>query len=258
MDHFDITPAPVAEVADSLGTEGADRTLEGTTAPAPIKMDVSETGEENPQFVYSDDEDEKDDIDLDDIELPDMPVKRAKLQDVDVFAPKVEAVKSVDKPKKERKKRKPMTPLQLEKLAEGRKKAFAVKAANKKARDELRSLEKKVQLKKKAKQHQEIMDELSDDEIPESFKTARATKVVVEKEKVVDLRPNPSNITHDDLMKAMAQASQNAVETYDRQRKAEKKIKKEKQAAEQRQTDNVRKITGAMNLGSSPWDQFLR
>ena len=252
MDHFDIIPAEVAPV---------ETTLEGTTAPAPIKMDVSEeTGEENPQFVYSDEEDEKDDIDLDDIELPDMPVKRAKLQDVDVFAPKVEAVKSVVKPKKERKKRKPMTPLQLEKLAEGRKKAFAVKAANKKARDELRSLEKKVQLKKKAKQHQEIMDELSDDEIPESFKTARATKVVVEKEKVVDLRSRqaPSNITHDDLMKAMAQASQNAVETYDRQRKAEKKIKKEKLAAEQRQTDNVRKITGAMNLGSSPWDQFLR
>ena len=66
--------------------------------------------------------------------------------------------------------------------------------------------------------------------------------------------PTRAEITQEDLMNAVA----SGVESYDRKRKAEKKVKKEKQAQEARQTDNVRKITGAMAMGTSPWDQFLK
>ena len=187
--------------------------LEGTVAPK-LEMEINEETEEvDPQFVYPEGKYEEE--------------------------------------KKVRKKRKPMTPEQLEKLAEARKKAFATKALKKKERDEMKVLEQKVAKKKKAKQHQEIIDELSDEELPESFKQKDKETPKLVRTESVKVRPA---ITQEDLMMAVA----SGVETYDRKRKAEKKVKKEKKAQEDRQTDNVRKITGALNLGTSPWDQFLR
>ena len=236
QDHFDISLPPAQPEPEP--------TLEGTVAPK-LEMEINEETEEvDPQFVYPEGKYEEDE--LDEIEIPDMPVKKPKLADADVFsAPQVNPVKE----KKVRKKRKPMTPEQLEKLAEARKKAFATKALKKKERDEMKVLEQKVAKKKKAKQHQEIIDELSDEELPESFKQKETPKLV--RTESVKIRPA---ITQEDLMMAVA----SGVETYDRKRKAEKKVKKEKKAQEDRQTDNVRKITGALNLGTSPWDQFLR
>lgn len=239
QDHFDISLPPPAEPEP-------EPSLEGTIAPK-LEMEINEETEEvDPQFVYPEGKYEEDE--LDEIEIPDMPVKKTKLADADVFsAPQVNPVKE----KKVRKKRKPMTPEQLEKLAEARKKAFATKALKKKERDEMKVLEQKVAKKKKAKQHQEIIDELSDEELPESFKQKDKETPKLARTESVKVRPA---ITQEDLMMAVA----SGVETYDRKRKAEKKVKKEKKAQEDRQTDNVRKITGALNLGTSPWDQFLR
>tara|TARA_R110001606_G_scaffold187843_2_gene335423 strand:+ start:1977 stop:2720 length:744 start_codon:yes stop_codon:yes gene_type:complete len=246
QDHFDITPAPTP-----LPEPEPEVSLEGTTAPA-VKMEVNEeTEEENPQFVYEEEKEGRyEEDELDDIEIPDMPVKRTKLANDDVFSTPV--IAPVAPVKKVRKKRKPMTPEQLEKLAQARKKAFATKALKKKERDEMKVLEQKVAKKKKAKQHQEIIDELSDDELPETFK--KEVPYTPPQQRAHSSSSKRSEITHDDLMRAVA----SGVETYDRKRKAEKKVKKEKQAQEARQTDNVRKIAGAMAMGTSPWDQFLK
>tara|TARA_R110000803_G_scaffold78979_2_gene144328 strand:+ start:227 stop:958 length:732 start_codon:yes stop_codon:yes gene_type:complete len=242
QDHFDITPA-AAEV-----TPEPELNLEGTVAPA-VMMEVNEeTGETDPQFIYEE-EGKYDEDELEDIEMPDLPVKKTKLANDDVFS--APQIKPVVKEKKPRKKRKPMTPEQLEKLAEGRKKAFAVKAQKKKERDEIKRLQEKVAQKKKAKQHQEIIDELSDEDLPETYK--RPARPVPAAPAPAPA-PTRAEITQEDLMNAVA----SGVESYDRKRKAEKKVKKEKQAQEARQTDNVRKITGAMAMGTSPWDQFLK
>ena len=251
QDHFDISPAPTP-----LPEPEPEVSLEGTTSPSvpAVKMEVNEeTEEENPQFVYEEEKEGRyEEDELDDIEIPDMPVKRTKLANDDVFSAPVLHVVPVAPVKKVRKKRKPMTPEQLEKLAQARKKAFATKALKKKERDEMKVLEQKVAKKKKAKQHQEIIDELSDDELPETFK--KDVPYTPPQQRAHSESSKRSEITHDDLMRAVA----SGVETYDRKRKAEKKVKKEKQAQEARQTDNVRKIAGAMAMGTSPWDQFLK
>jgi len=158
--HFDI------EVAEPAPEEEEEVTLDGTEAPREILKEVinTDTGEENPNFVYSDNEEEEEE------ELVDLPVKKPKLENHEVFsAPVVQEVLPEKKPKR---KRKPMTPAQLEKLAEARKKAFATKARKKKERDELRDLQNKVKEKKKKKIKDEIVAELDDDELPESFKKA--------------------------------------------------------------------------------------
>ena len=238
---FDISPAeapPPPEV-----------NLEGTRPPPPedeppstaVKMEVKE---EEGRF---------DEEELEDIELPEMPVKKPKLTNDEVFAPKVQPVK---KPKR---KRKPPTPEQLERLAEARKKAFAVRSAKKKERDEMKALEKKVAQKKKAKLEQEIMDTLDEDELPETMKQARKYK---EKKMDEDYQrqkppvpttpvPQPS-LTAEDLRKAIAEG----VEIYDTKRKAQKKVKREKQAEEQRQNEVKQKIQRAISV--NPWDEFLK
>lgn len=241
--HFDITPPP----------EGVPPpALEGTIpppAPEHVEQEVQQEREE--PAVEMEVSERYDEDELEELELPELPEKKAKLTNDEVFAPpSVKPVKE-DKPvkeKKPRKKRKPMTPEQLERLAEGRKKAFAVKAQKKKERDEMKALQKKVEEKKKAKQHQEIMDELSDDEIPETMKKQRPPKKVA---------PPPTqsimpSLTQEDLMMAVAQG----VESYDRKRKAEKAKKKERQAVEARDNEIKQKVQRAVSV--NPWDQFLK
>tara|TARA_R100000951_G_scaffold99400_1_gene89735 strand:- start:525 stop:1283 length:759 start_codon:yes stop_codon:yes gene_type:complete len=249
--HFDI------EVAEPAPEEEEEVTLDGTEAPREILKEVinTDTGEENPNFVYSDNEEEEEE------ELVDLPVKKPKLENHEVFsAPVVQEVLPEKKPKR---KRKPMTPAQLEKLAEARKKAFATKARKKKERDELRDLQNKVKEKKKKKIKDEIVAELDDDELPESFKKAPAKQPVKEQQ---EPEPPPKQVTQviqksitpgmtpEQIALAVAQG----VEAYDTKRKAQKKIKKQKEAQELKHKTDIRKISNALNFGSSPWDEFLK
>ena len=264
--HFDI------EVAEPAPEEEEEVTLDGTEAPREILKEVintdttdksvtkgslrdPDTGEENPNFVYSDNEEEEEE------ELVDLPVKKPKLENHEVFsAPVVQEVLPEKKPKR---KRKPMTPAQLEKLAEARKKAFATKARKKKERDELRDLQNKVKEKKKKKIKDEIVAELDDDELPESFKKAPAKQPVKEQQ---EPEPPPKQVTQviqksitpgmtpEQIALAVAQG----VEAYDTKRKAQKKIKKQKEAQELKHKTDIRKISNALNFGSSPWDEFLK
>lgn len=235
---FDISPAeaPPPPEANLEGTEPPPMTMEEPS----VKMEVKEEEQEG-RF---------DEEELEDIELPELPMKKPKLTNDEVFAPKVQPVK------KPRKKRKPPTPEQLERLAEARKKAFAVRSAKKKERDEMKALQKKVAQKKKAKLEEEIMENLDEDELPETMKQARKYKEKKLEEDYQKQLPRTQSvipsITHEDIRKAIAEG----VEIYDSRRKAQKKIKREKQAEEQRQNEVKKKIQRAISV--NPWDEFLK
>ena len=105
----------------------------------------------------------------------------------------------------------------------------------------LRLLSKsKVAKKRRAKQEQEILAELSDDDIPETMKV----------KKVAPVKQQPA-FTAEQIANAVA----SGVETYDRKRKAEKKVKRERQAVEQQTADVRMKVQRAVSV--NPWDQFL-
>jgi hypothetical protein len=205
-EHFDITPA---EPALKEVIEPEERTLEGTALPPDPYLN------DEPEEVGESDEDHLDEL---------LPQKPPKLTNDEVFAPKIMPVK------KERKKRKPMTQEQLDKLAEARTKAFAVKAQKRKEREELETLKKKVETKKQELVKEEILMSLDEDEIPESMKQARKYK---EKKLTQQYQ---QQLSPEQIAQAVAQG----VESYDRKRKAEKKVKKERQAEETRQNDKMK------------------
>ena len=222
--HFDITPAEPA-VKEVIETE--ERTLEGTEVP-PDPYDDTPTEDvdvEEREEVGVDDEDNLEEL---------MVEKRPKLTNDEVFAPTIAPIK------KPRKKRKPMTQEQLDKLALAREKANAVRLQRKKEKEEMENLKNKVAKKRRAKQEQEILAELSDDEIPETMKVKKPAP-----------KPQQPAFTPEQIAQAVA----SGVETYDRKRKAEKKVKKEKQAEEARQNEVKQKVQRAMSV--NPWDQFL-
>lgn len=222
-EHFDITPA---EPALKEVIEPEERSLEGTALPPDPYVN------DEPEEVGESDEDHLDEL---------LPQKPPKLTNDEVFAPKIMPVK------KERKKRKPMTQEQLDKLAEARTKAFAVKAQKRKEREELETLKKKVETKKQELVKEEILMSLDEDEIPESMKQARKYK---EKKLTQQYQ---QQLSPEQIAQAVAQG----VESYDRKRKAEKKVKKERQAEEARQNEIKNKIQRAIDPNSI-WDQFLR
>ena len=221
-EHFDITPA---EPALKEVIEPEERTLEGTALPPDPYLN------DEPEEVGESDEDHLDEL---------LPQKPPKLTNDEVFAPKIMPVK------KERKKRKPMTQEQLDKLAEARTKAFAVKAQKRKEREELETLKKKVETKKQELVKEEILMSLDEDEIPESMKQARKYK---EKKLTQQYQ---QQLSPEQIAQAVAQG----VESYDRKRKAEKKVKKERQAEETRQSEMKQKIQRAISV--NPWDEFLK
>lgn len=237
--HFDITPAEAPPPEPR-----AEATLEGTEPPPP--MDIPE--DEPPRLggVQMEVSEKYDEDELEDIELPDLPVKKEKLKNDDVFAPKVKAVKK----EKVKKKRKPPTPEQLERLAQGRQKAFAARALKKKERDELKALEKKVADKKKADAKKQLLLELGEEEMPEEPPSPKKTIPMKKAPSTQSIMPS---ITQEDLMIAVAQG----VETYDRKRKAEKVKKKERQELESRQTEIKMKVQRAIDPNAF-WDQYLK
>jgi len=222
--HFDITPA---EPAVKEVIEPEERTLQGTEVP-PDPYDDTPTEDvavEEREEVGVDDEEQLEEL---------MVEKKPKLTNDEVFAPTIAPIK------KPRKKRKPMTQEQLDKLALAREKANAVRLQRKKEKEEMENLKKKVAKKRRAKQEQEILAELSDDEIPETMKVKKPAP-----------KPQQPAFTPEQIAQAVA----SGVETYDRKRKAEKKVKRERQAQEARQNEVKQKVQRAMSV--NPWDQFL-
>ena len=255
--HFDIKPASPPPPEEELLEE------EAVTGEL--------TGEEEPNFIYPE---------VDELDAIVEHVKNPKLSNEDVFTakpvkkrkPKVKEVIKIITPeevvqeeeqeveeeeeeeevvipvvepvKKVKKKRKPMTPEHLAKLAVAREKAFAVKAKKKAERDEIRDLQTKVVNKKNKKIKDIIMENLDDDELPVHMRREVKEKVV----------PKNETMSKQQIAEAVALG----VETYDAKRRAEKKTKKEAMAQQEKQNDNIRKISNAMNLGTNAWDAYLR
>ena len=252
--HFDIKPASPPPPEEELLEE------EAVTGEL--------TGEEEPNFIYPE---------VDEVDAIVEHVKNPKLSNEDVFTakpvkkrkPKVKEVIKIITPeevvqeeeqeveeeeevvipvvepvKKVKKKRKPMTPEHLAKLAVAREKAFAVKAKKKAERDEIRDLQTKVVNKKNKKIKDIIMENLDDDELPVHMRREVKEKVV----------PKNETMSKQQIAEAVALG----VETYDAKRRAEKKTKKEAMAQQEKQNDNIRKISNAMNLGTNAWDAYLR
>tara|TARA_R110002110_G_scaffold91353_1_gene237770 strand:- start:85 stop:747 length:663 start_codon:yes stop_codon:yes gene_type:complete len=217
-DHFDIVPAEPA-VKEVIEVEP---TLEGTEVPTATEPEPEEEREE----VGNSDEEYVEELVVE---------KKIKLTNDEVFAPTIAPVK------KPRKKRKPMTQAQLDNLAKAREKANATRAKNKKEREDLELLKSKVAKKRRAKQEQEILAELSDDEIPEPMKVKKIAPI-----------PKQPAFTAEQIANAVA----SGVESYDRKRKAEKKVKKDRQAVEQQTADVRMKVQKAIDPNSH-WDQFL-
>ena len=259
--HFDIKPASPPPPEEELLEE------EAVTGEL--------TGEEEPNFIYPE---------VDEVDTIVEHVKNPKLSNEDVFTakpvkkrkPKVKEVIKIITPeevvqeeeqacdsgieeeeeeevvipvvepvKKVKKKRKPMTPEHLAKLAVAREKAFAVKAKKKAERDEIRDLQTKVVNKKNKKIKDIIMENLDDDELPVHMRREVKEKVVP---------PARETMSKQQIAEAVALG----VETYDAKRRAEKKTKKEAMAQQEKQNDNIRKISNAMNLGTNAWDAYLR
>jgi len=225
--HFDIVPAEAEPTVKEV-IEVEERTLDGTEVPPDPYND--ETTEdvvvEEREEIGADDEDNLEEL---------MVEKKPKLTNDEVFAPTIAPIK------KPRKKRKPMTQEQLDKLALAREKANAVRLQRKKEKQELENLKSKVAKKRRAKQEQEILAELSDDEIPETMKV-----------KKVAPKPQQPAFTPEQIAQAVA----SGVESYDRKRKAEKKVKRERQAVEQQTADVRMKVQRAIDP-NAVWDQFL-
>ena len=211
--HFDIIPATQEEVKEV--------SLEGTEAPPPLTEMTDE------ELGLSDDEH------LDELVVE----KRPKLTNDEVFS-----VPVVAPVKKERKKRKPMTEAQLESLSKARAIALESRLKKKAKKDQINTLKQKVAKKKELKLEQEIMDELSDEDIPEQMKT----KIVTTRKVKEQPSFTPEQIAH---------AVATGVETYDRKRKAEKVVKRSRQAKEKHEAEVVKKIQNAISV--NPWDQFL-
>ena len=232
MDHLEVSVEEKVEMKIEDREIAVDVTLEGTEAPPLDKEDSDNEAEES------------------DNELLPEPVPKSKLKNDEVFAPQIAQVK------KPRKKRKPMTESQLQKLAEARTKAFATKARKKQERDELKALEQEAETttrQRKIKKLKAVLDDDDDEtktEVKESFKAEREYK---ETKLQKDYEKQKPTLTQEDLRKA----TEDAIEAYDTKRKAQKKVKKEKQAKQQQEDMVLNKINKAINPDTNPWDQLF-
>jgi hypothetical protein len=218
--------------------------------PAMVDFKFSEdtidetTGEENPNFIY-DDDDTGLKLELeDDILSDDEPIKieeKEKPDSDDIFedmSPKVKKPKA-DKVKKPRK---PMSEEHKQKLALAREKAMLVrkqKAIENKKMKDLDIEEKELLKKQRVKKVQRLKEEVEQDEPP------KETKII---NKV-------SGLTKKDLEDAQLEA----IMKYDAMRKEAKKKKKEEQMIEEgkkKMLNNIQRATGNYSYrdGSNRFD----
>ena len=132
--------------ADPLVSKADDK--EGS-----IKLEIEdrneETGEENPNFIYSDEDEEA--------EPP--VIKRPKLKNEDIFrTPKVMAIAE---PEKEKKKRKPPSQKQLDALAKARENMKAKREEAKKLKEEGKQPPPSKRQQKQERQVKEVIDKQS-------------------------------------------------------------------------------------------------
>tara|TARA_R110001632_G_scaffold87203_1_gene189648 strand:+ start:311 stop:946 length:636 start_codon:yes stop_codon:yes gene_type:complete len=174
-----------------------------------VEEDEGESGGAN--FIYSDEEDGV---------LPEVVSEKPTIPEEDIFVEKKKAkpVKEV----KEKKPRKPMSEAQKENLKKGREKALAVRRANAVEKKEIKELTEK----KKKKDIQKLRDEVS--EAPAPIKLS-------------ELPPSFQSLDPEMIRKLQ----EDAIEGYDKKRKARKEIKKKEEETLARNFRNMNVINNA-------------
>ena len=206
------------------------------------------TGEENPNFIYDDDDDRSNGLKLElEDDLDDELIKieeKEKPDSDDIFEDMSPKVKKVDYRNKVKKPRKPMSEEHKQKLALAREKAMLVrkqKAIENKKMKALDIEEKELLKKQRVKKVQRLKEEVEgDDAVP-----PKETKII---NKV-------SGLTKKDLEDAQLEA----IMKYDAMRKEAKKKKKEEQMIEEgkkKMLNNIQRATGNYSYrdGSNRFD----
>ena len=178
-----------------------------------VEEDEGESGGAN--FIYSDEEDGV---------LPEVVSEKPTIPEEDIFVEKKKAkpVKEV----KEKKPRKPMSEAQKENLKKGREKALAVRRANAVEKKEI----KELTAKKKKKDIQKLRDEVSEAPAPKPIKHSEL--------------PHSFQSLDPEMIRKL---QEDAIEGYDKKRKARKEIKKKEEETLARNFRNMNVINNAIN-----------
>ena len=213
-------PEPVDEPID-LGAEGS----------------VDEPSEEEDELVLSDEE------------VIIEPVKREKISQEEIFAPKV---LPLSKPKQTRKKGRVMTEKQLEALAKAREKGIETRrrnAAEKKKMKEMEKEEKNLIKEQKVKKFNKLKKAVEEDIDDTDGNDPPSTSVkFVEKERIVE-----KGYSQDQLDAAVSEAVERSVNRVEVLRKERKKVKKQAQAKEQHDAKVFKEINSALKK-PDVWD----
>jgi hypothetical protein len=232
--------------------------------PAMVDFKFSEdtidetTGEENPNFIYDDDDDRSNGLKLeleDDILSDDEPIKiveKEKPDSDDIFedmSPKVKQTKFA-KADKVKKPRKPMSEEHKQKLALAREKAMLVrkqKAIENKKMKDLDIEEKELLKKQRVKKVQRLKEEVEGDDAVPLKETNDGSRI--------NTASAVSGLTKKDLEDAQLEA----IMKYDAMRKEAKKKKKEEQMIEEgkkKMLNNIQRATGNYSYrdGSNRFD----
>lgn len=227
----------------------------------------AETGEENPNFIYEEDEPNPDA--LQELEIAEKPVinkedifeSNDSEEEVETIEPQKEKVfslisKNEDKPLKpvkEKKKRKPMSEEHKAKLKVAREKAMAVRKANAEERKKMKAVdkeEKELLKKQKVKRVQKLKKEVEEDEQAEQ--TQEPVKKVRE----------PSYPTSTITKKDLEDAQLDAIMKYEAMRKQRKAEKKQAEMVEKerlKMLNTINRATGGANYrygdGSNRFDK---
>jgi len=188
-----------------------------------------------------DEPDEQDESDLSDEEIIVEPVKKEKISQEEIFAPKVLPVAPLPKPKQTRKKGRVMTEKQLEALAKARAKGIETRkrnAAEKKKMKEMEKEEKNLIKEQKVKKFNKLKKSVEED-IDEAEPPA---KVVA------------TGYSQEQLDAAVAAAVEKSVNRVEVLRKERKKVKKAAAAKEQHDAKVFHEINSAIKA-KDVWDQ---
>tara|TARA_Y100001972_G_scaffold128460_1_gene189263 strand:- start:2341 stop:3015 length:675 start_codon:yes stop_codon:yes gene_type:complete len=158
--------------------------------PSMVEFNFSEdkdpiTGEDNPNFIYDDKEEEEELIEEEPIKIQ----EKEKPNENDIFediTPKEKVIeKPVEKPVKVKKPRKPMSEEHKKKLALAREKAMAVrkaKAEEKKKMKALENEEKELLKKQKFKKVKKLKEEVESDSPTQESKPSYPTSMITKKD----------------------------------------------------------------------------
>ena len=228
-------------LADVVMPEEPVAPAESTEAEEQLLPDVAGqqlNDPEDTELELSDEEEEE--------EIIVEPVKKEKISQEEIFAPKV---LPVVKPKQVRKKGRVMTQKQLDALAKAREKGIETRrrnAAEKKKMKELEKEEKRLLKEQKVNKFNKLKKAV-EEEVDEAEPPSTSVKVV-EKERIVE-----KGYSQEQLDAAVSEAVERSVNRVEVLRKERKAVKKKAQAKEQHDAKVFKEINSALKK-PDVWD----